>query len=143
MNKRTNDPIVDLVGEESFSWLSRNFSRKTTLEDVPAEVLESVSKVDIARRDYGADSNAVTAIALLTFAYAMAGKSQEARHGSNDLMLVKALSRGELDRRCGRRSAENPFWKKPLFELITGDVGDRIRAARFMTNPVKTMEQPD
>ncbi|MFO7783606.1 MAG: hypothetical protein ACQET7_03200 [Thermodesulfobacteriota bacterium] len=140
MNNIANNPIVDLVGEEFFSWLSRTFSRETTLMDVPAGILERISRVDVTRRDYASDPNAVTAIALLTFAYGMAGKRQEARHGPNDLMLVKALSRGELARRSGEKTSGNPLWKTPLHELITGNVGERIRAARFITNPVEPGE---
>ena len=140
MNDTAANPIVDLVGEEFFSWLTRTFSRKTTLMDVPAGILERISRVDVTRRDYASDPNAVTAIALLTFAYGMAGKRQEARHGSNDLMLVKVLSRGELARRSGESTSNNLFLRAPLHELITGDVGERIRATRFMTNPVEGPE---
>jgi hypothetical protein len=136
MNDTANNPIVELIGEEFFAWLSGTFSRETTLRDVPAGILERICGVDVTRRNYASDPNAITAIALLTFAYGMAGKRQEARHGSNDLMLVKVLSQGELARRRGETTPRNPFWSMPLYELITGDVGERIRATRFMTNPV-------
>jgi hypothetical protein len=136
MSEKAPDPIVDLVGREIFSWLSGVFSRKTTLMDVPEEILERISRVEVTRRDYVSDPDSVTAIALLTFAYLMAGKRQEARHGSNDILLAKALSRGELARRSGKKTSENPFWKTPVYELITGEVGDRIRARHFITSPV-------
>ncbi len=140
VKETADNPIVNLVGEEYFSWLSRTFSRKTTLMDVPTGILERISRLDITRRDYASDANAVTAIALLTFAYEMAGKRQETRHGSNDLMLVKTLSRGELARRSKETTLDNPFWKMPLYELITGQVGDRIRSTRFMTNPAELVK---
>jgi len=44
--------------------------------------------VDITIRDYSCDRNAVTAIALIIFAYQLAGKNQEPRYGSNDLLLL-------------------------------------------------------
>ena len=135
MTQDQTHPVVALVGAENFAWLSGTFSRETTLSDVPEEILERVSGVDAVRRDFASDPAAVTAIALVTFAYAMADKPQEARHGSNDLLLVKVLARGEMARRRGERTLDNPLWGAPLYELITGDVGDRIRATRFMTNP--------
>ncbi len=135
-NTETN-PIVDLVGAEAFAWLSRSFSRETTLREVPEEILERVSRMGATQRDFSSDPDAITAIALLTFAYALAGKTQEARHGSNDLMLVKVLSRNELARRRGRRRLSSPYWTAPLYDLITGEVGDRIRATPLMTNPAQ------
>jgi len=137
MNKAETDPIVELVGAEAFSWLSRRFSPETTLRDVPDEILERVARVNVTRRDFASDPDAVTAIALLTFAYTLAGKTQEARHGSNDMMLVKVLARNELARRRGERELRNRYWSAPLYELVTGEVGERIRSARFMTNPVQ------
>ncbi len=136
MNDTENNPIVESIGHEAFSWLSGGFARETTLRDVPVEILERVGRVDVTRRDFASDPDAITGIALLTFAYTLAGKRQEARHGSNDLMLVKVLSRNELARRRGARPLRNPYWSAPLYELITGDVGNRIRKTRFMTNPL-------
>lgn len=137
MNDAQSNPIVDLVGAEAFAWLSRRFSRDTTLQDVPEDILERVSRMDATRRDLASDPDAVTGIALLTFAYTLAGKTQEARHGTNDLMLVKVLCRNELSRRQGARTLTNPYWKAPLYDLITGPVGEGIRATPLMTNPVE------
>ena len=122
---------------DAFDWLSRRFSLETTLRDVPEEILDRVARVNVSRRDFAADPDAVTAIALLTFAYTLAGKTQEARHGTNDMRLVKVLARNELARRKGERAFRNPYWSAPLCELVTGEVGERIRSARFMTNPVQ------
>lgn len=135
MTGNTPNPIVDLIGEESFTWLCNTFTRTTCLEDVPSAILEAVSQADVTRRDLASDPKAVTAIALITFAYGLAGKPQKAQSGSNDLMLAKILSRNELDRRCGRKRLENPLWDRPLYELITGRVGDRIRCVPLMTTP--------
>ena len=135
MTHAPTHPIVELIGAESFAWLSGSFSKATTLEDVPGEILDRVSRVNAVQRDFASNPAAVTAIALVTFAYSLAGKPQEARYGSNDLLLVKVLTRAEMARRNGERTLDNPFWRIPLHELITGEVGDRIRATRFMTNP--------
>jgi hypothetical protein len=53
------------------------------------------------------------------------------------MMLVKVLARNELARRRGERELRNRYWSAPLYELVTGEVGERIRSARFMTNPVQ------
>lgn len=137
MNGKRRNPIVEIIGEENFAWLSGSFTTETSLDQVPEGILESVSRVDITRRDFRQDPRGITAIALVTFAYSLAGRVPEARHGSNDLMLVKVLAGKELARRRGEFNDLNPMWKRPLFELITGEVGERIRAARFMTNPVE------
>jgi len=136
MTQEQQDPIVEMIGADRFAWLTNSFSRDTKLSDMPLDVLEVLSQLDAARRDLASDPNAITGIALLTFAYGMAGKRQEARHGSNDLMLVKIMARNELDRRSGKKRLENPMWSRPVVELITGEVGDRIRAEKLMTNPV-------
>lgn len=135
MAEEKQNPVIEMIGADKFSWLAESFSKETTLSDIPQDILETISRVDIAKRDFSSDPNAITAIALLTFAYGMAGKMQEARHGSNDLMLAKVLAKSELDRRAGKRRLENPMWGKPLWELIAGEVGERVRAERFMTNP--------
>ena len=135
MTNDTANPIVELIGAENFSWLCNAFSRTTRLEDVPSAILEAVSRVDVTRRNLASDPNAVTAIALITFAYGLAEKPQKAQSGPNDLMLAKLLSRNELDRRGGRKRLDNPLWERPLYELITGRVGDRIRSVRLMTTP--------
>jgi hypothetical protein len=91
--------------------------------------------VDITIRDYARDRNAIVSIALITFAYKMAEKVQHPKYGSNDILLLKVLAENERSRREGRKLSENKLWDAPLYELITGEVGERIRATRFMTNP--------
>ena len=76
-------------------------------------------------------------IALITFAYKMADKDkvQHPKYGSNDILLLKVLAKNEVSRRKGEKLSENKLWDAPLCELITGEVGEKIRASRFMTNP--------
>ena len=69
----------------------------------------------------------MTSIALLTFAYKMAGRAQEPKNGPRDILLLKVLGKNEKARRNGKEPSENALWKAPLFELITGEVGERIR----------------
>jgi hypothetical protein len=66
----------------------------------------------------------------------MAGKAQHPKYGSNDILLLKILAKNEKSRRDGKRLSENRLWDAPLFELITGEVGEKIRGTSFMTNPV-------
>jgi len=135
MTNGTANPIVDLIGLENFTWLCETFSKSTTLADVPSSILEPMSRAEATRRDLASEPNAVTAIALITFAYGLAEKTQHPHTGSNDLMLAKLLACNELDRRSGRKRLDNPLWGRPLYELITGRVGDRIRNLRLMTTP--------
>jgi hypothetical protein len=65
----------------------------------------------------------------------MADKVQHAKYGSNDICLLKVLAKNEVSRRKGKKLSENKLWDAPLYELITGEVGEKIRASRFMTNP--------
>jgi len=117
-------------------WLSKEFNEETRLKDVPDEILECVSSVDITLRNYAGDRNAITSIALLTFAYKIGGKVQHPKYGSNDILLLKILAKNERSRRDGKKLSNNKLWDAPLFELITGEVGERIRATKFMTNPM-------
>ncbi|MBW1888269.1 MAG: hypothetical protein JRI52_07970, partial [Deltaproteobacteria bacterium] len=103
---------------------------------IPDKILECVSSVNITLRDYAGDRNTITSIALLTFAYKIGGKIQHPKYGSNDILLLKILAKNEISRRNGRRLSNNRLWDAPLFELITGEVGERIRATKFMTNPM-------
>lgn len=128
--------IVDVIGLSNFEWLSKSFNRKTVLRDVPEDILDRVAEVDITLRDYGSDINGITSIALITFAYRMAGKAQHARTGPKDILLVKVLAAGEKRRREGEFQPLNRLWNAPLFELITGEVGERIRAMRTLNSPV-------
>jgi len=128
--------IVEMIGKENFEWLSREFDKRTTLMDVPETILERVGSVDITIRDYGGDRNAVTSIAMITFAYKMAGRVQEPKYGSNDMILLKVLARKEISRRKGGVQLQNKMWKAPLYRIITGEVGESIRATKLMTNPI-------
>ena len=125
-----------MIGRENLQWLAAEFCRETRLKDLPEEILDRASSVNITLRDYGRDRNAVTAIALITFAYQLGGKRQEPRYGSNDLLLLKVLTKKEKLRRTENRPHDHPGWNLPLFQLITGEVGEAIRATKFITNPI-------
>ena len=127
--------IVAMIGKENLQWLATGFCRDTRLKDLPKKILDRVSSVNITLRDYSRDRDAVTAIALITFAYQLGGKRQEPRYGSNDLLLLKVLARNEKRRRTEHKPYDHPGWELPLFELITGEVGQAIRATKFITNP--------
>ena len=130
------DPVVRLIGSNSFQWLSGEFNKGSTLQDIPDDILSAIASVDVTIRDYGRDKNAVTCIALITFAYRMAGRVQEARFGPKDMLLLKALARREKARRQGEVFLQHDLWKSAVFELVTGEVGERIRAIRTMNSPV-------
>jgi len=136
MNQERDKGIVEIIGKDSFMWLSKEFNEETRLKDIPDEILECVSSVDITLRDYAGDRNAITSIALITFAYKIEGKVQHPKYGSNDILLLKILAKNERSRRNGKELSNNRLWDAPLFELITGEVGERIRAKKFMTNPM-------
>jgi hypothetical protein len=133
---RDSIDIVALIGKENLQWLATEFCRETRLRDLPEEILGRASSVDITLRDYSRDRKAVTAIALITFAYQLGGKRQEPRYGSNDLLLLKVLANKEKGRRAANKPYDHPGWNLPLFELFTGEVGEAIRASKFITNPV-------
>jgi hypothetical protein len=132
----SEDPIIKLIGNEPFQWLSQKFNRKTTLKDTPDEILARIGSVDITTRDYSVDRNSVTCIALITFAYKMADRVQAAPFGVKDILLLKVLAKEENLRRKGKKSSGDGLWDAPLFELLTGEVGDRIRAMRTMNSPI-------
>jgi len=139
--ERMNEPgspidVVTMIGKENLQWLATEFCRETRLKDLPQQILDRVSSVNVTLRDYSRDPNAVTAIALITFAYQLGGKRQEPRYGSNDLLLLKVLAINEKKRRGENKTYDHPGWELPLFELITGKVGEAIRAAKFITNPM-------
>ena len=136
MNHDHKNQVVEIIGRENFEWLSMEFNRDTGLKDVPAVILDRISSVDITKRDYSSNKNSITSIALLTFAYKMDDKIQHPKYGSNDMMLLKVLGKSEMRRRKGKRLSGNKLWDAPLHELITGEVGERIRAKKFMTNPM-------
>lgn len=128
--------IVEAIGRDSFEWLSREFDKKTTLKDIPDEILDRIAAVDMTIRDYICDKNAVTSIAVITFAYKMADKVQQARFGAKDILLLKVLARKERSIRERKGGFNHTQWDLPLFELITGEVGDRIRAMRTINSPI-------
>jgi len=97
--------------------------------------LERLASVDITVRDYACDADSLTAIALITFAYEMAGRTQTPQSGPKDMGLVKTLAKGELSRRQGRGAPDNPLWEAPLVQLIMGNVGERIRGMRTFDSP--------
>jgi hypothetical protein len=128
--------VITMIGKENLQWLVAEFCRETRLRDLPKDILERASSVDSTLRDYSRDRNAVTAIALITFAYQLGGKRQEPRYGSNDLLLLKVLASREKRRRAENKPYDHPELDLPLFELFTGEVGEAIRATKFITNPV-------
>ena len=130
------DPVVEMIGPNNFEWITRIFNRETTLRDIPDDIIERVASVDITLRNFARDRNAVTSIALLTFAYQMAGKAQLAKDGSKDILLVKVLAKNEKLRREGVKRSNNSMWKTPIFELITGKVGDKIREMKSLNGPL-------
>ncbi|MBW2118913.1 MAG: hypothetical protein JRF53_10485 [Deltaproteobacteria bacterium] len=130
------DPIVKLIGKEPFQWLSQKFNSKTTLKDIPDEILARIGSVDITTRNYAGDPNSVTCIAVITFAYKMADRVQEAPFGVKDILLLKVLAKEEKLRRKEKNRPGDGLWDAPLFELLTGKVGDRIRATRTMNSPI-------
>lgn len=136
MSQGKSHGIVQIIGKDIFEWLSSEFGKETRLKDVPEVILDRVGFVDITLRDYARDRNAITSIALITFAYKMAGKNQHPRYGSNDMLLLKVLAKNEKKRREGQHLSPHRSWDAPLYELITEDVGEQIRATKFMTNPL-------
>ncbi|MFH1349301.1 MAG: hypothetical protein ABII26_00025 [Pseudomonadota bacterium] len=136
MTHTPQNQIIEIMGREIFAWLSQAFQKETRLRDIPDEILDSIRSVDVTIRDYSRDRNAIIAIALITFAYKMANKVQQPRYGSNDILLLKVLAKNEIMRRKGGKLSDHSRWESPLYELITGEVGDKIRATKFMTNPV-------
>ena len=129
-------PIIEAIGQDSFEWLVREFNRETTLKDVPDEVLDRISSVDITVRDYASSRNAITSIAVITFAYKLANEAQKTQFGAKDILLLKILAKNEKLKREGKDHSRNRIWNAPLFELITGEVGGRIRAMRTMNSPI-------
>ena len=132
----SEDPIVKLIGKGPFQWLSQKFSSKTTLKDIPDEILARIVSVDITTRDYSVDPNSVTCIALITFAYKMAGRVQNAPFGVKDILLLKVLAKEEKLGRKEKKRSRDRLWDAPLFEIITGEIGDSIRATRTMNSPI-------
>ena len=128
----SGDPIVEVIGKDSFGWLSREFNKETTLSDLPYEILDRISPVDMTIRDYASDRKAITAIAVITFAYRMANKTQKASSGSKDILLLKVLAKNEKSKGKEKTHVRHRLWDAPLFSLITGHVGERIRATRTM-----------
>ena len=140
MNQQQSHGIVDIIGRDIFQWLTDDFNKETRLKDVPDAILDRIRSVDITIRNYAGDRNAITSIALITFAYKMAGKTQNPKYGSNDMLLLKVLAKNERLKRDGNplpphRLWDASLWDASLYELITEEVGERIRATKLMTNP--------
>jgi hypothetical protein len=135
MNQDLATRIHDIIGKENFEWLAQRFNAETRLQDIPHDILERISVVDIAAKDFSNDRDAITAIALITFAYGMAGKMQHPKYASHDMLLVKVLAKKEKERREGLAQSVHDAWHLPLFELITGEVGDSIRGTKIITGP--------
>jgi len=130
------NPIIEAIGKDSFEWLLRGFSRETTLKDVPEEVLDRIGWVDITVGNYASSRDAITSIAVITFAYKLANNTQKAQFGAKDILLLKILAKNEKLRREGKGHSHSRMWDAPLFEIITGEVGERIRAMRIMNSPI-------
>jgi len=132
----TKNGIVEAIGKASFEWLQKKFDRKTTLKDLPDDMLARIASVDMATRDYISDKNAVLSIAVITFAYKMANKTQQPRFGAKDILLLKILAKREIKRRGKNSALYRGQMDLPLFELITGELGDRIRRMRTFNSPI-------
>jgi len=129
------DPIVSAIGEDVFRWLTQSFNEGTVLMDVPDDILERMASVDITIKNYAGDPDSILAIALITFAYKLAGKVQHAAHGGKDILLAKTLAKKETSRRRGGDAPPREFLEIPFYELIAGEVGDRIRRMPMMNSP--------
>ena len=130
-----NEHIVEVIGKDTFRWLSTDFNKTTTLKDFPGEILDRIASVDITIRNYAGDKNAVTSIAVITFAYKMAAKIQIASFGAKDILLLKVLAKNEKLRRTRENCTQHKILDAPFFELITGPVGERIRVMRTINSP--------
>lgn len=130
-----NEHIVEIIGKDTFQWLSTEFNKTTTLKDFPGEILDRIASVDITIRNYAGDKNAVTSIAVITFAYKMADKIQIASFGAKDILLLKVLAKNEKLRRTRGNCTQHKILDVPFFELITGPVGERIRVVRTINSP--------
>jgi hypothetical protein len=128
--------IVEAIGKDSFEWLQKKFDKSTTLKDLPDEILDRIAAVDMAIRDYISDKNAVISIAVITFAYKMADMVQQPRFGPKDILLLKMLAKREKSRRERKTGLYHAQLDLPLFELITGELGDRIRSMRTINSPI-------
>lgn len=130
------NPIIKTIGKDSFEWLSSKFNKETTLRDLPDEILDRIGAVDITVRNYAGNEDAIMSIAVITFAYKMANGVQQAQFGAKNILLLKVLAKKEKLRREENSHFKYRMWDTPLFKLITGEVGDRIRNMRTMDSPI-------
>ena len=126
--------IVETIGKDIFQWLSGEFSKETTLKEIPDQILDRLVSVDITTRNYFGDISSITSIAVITFAYNMAGKTQKPQFGPKDILLLKVLAKNEKLRRSGKQTLKHKLWGAPVYELLTGEVGDKIRSIRTMNS---------
>ena len=134
-NLITPNTVVEIIGEDIFRWMLHRFDQTTTLKDIPGEILQRLASVKVPQGMYGSDQNSLTCIAVLTFAYKLKGKQQSPKFAEKDMLLVKVLARNELARRKGKKKFKNPYWDHPVYELIAGQIGDRIRLDPFAFRP--------
>ncbi|NCO60115.1 MAG: hypothetical protein COX16_11355 [Deltaproteobacteria bacterium CG23_combo_of_CG06-09_8_20_14_all_51_20] len=123
--------IVAEIGKRAFEWMTTSFDKTTTLADIPDELLGRLAAVDVTIRDYQRDAGSIAAIAMLTFAYRLGGRTQSPQDGPRDITLLKVLCKEEIGRRTKATSPSNPMWNLPLYEIIAGEVGQRLRKARI------------
>ena len=135
MNPISPQDVIKTIGESNLSWLTREFDKNARLKEIPDAILDRISAVDITLRDYSWDQNGMTSIALLTFAYKMGGRQQRPQDGPKDILLIKVLAKNEKSRRGGNTLPNNALWDAPLYELITGEVGKKIREMSILTDP--------
>ena len=46
------DPIVNLIGEKHFQWLSREFNKQNTIKDIPDDILNWAIECDVTSRPF-------------------------------------------------------------------------------------------
>jgi len=124
--------VEDFIGKDLFLWISREFNANTKLKEIPGEIIDRISLIDITSRDYQSDLNCVTAIALITFAYKRAGRYPDIHAGPKDLLLMKVLAKQERSRRRSPDQAGLYPAEQSFCEIFTGEIGSRIRSMGTM-----------
>ena len=124
--------VEDLIGRDLFLWISRVFNAQTTLNEIPDEIINRISSIDIASRAYQNDPKSLTAIAVITFAYKRAGRYQDMSVGPKDMLFMKVLAKKEKSRRKNAGPLSGHPFELPLCEIFAGEIGDRIRSVATM-----------